>query len=935
MSNKFMRGAPLLSGDSTVPGVQTSDELTKLIPVIIQKCKDFGLDFHPPIVHMLTYDEISEIAAYDGFPVRYPHWKWGMEYEGLQRGYMHGMHRIYEMVVNTSPLHIYCLASNTLLDNVTVVAHAIGHGDFFKNNYAFQATSQNMNNQLANNGNRVRKYRSRWGKEEVTKFLDHVLRIQTLIDPAKIYEQKKPREVSYMDHREYRHPDRIPTNHDYMEPFVNPDKWIKRQQKAIEKEELARQMDIFLQPTKDIMGFIRDHAPLKHWQQDIVSMLYEESLYFSPQRATKTCNEGHACQKRDSLVYTDLGLIKIGDIVDNKLNVNVYDGESFRQVTNWFEFKNKKTVKITTNRGYEIDGSTTHRIIDGGGEWKNLGSIKVGDKVKICSSNIWAKDVYKIDWELKRRKSHSEFCREIGISESMFKYRNCDKKNRNGKLDEIDEKIKEYNDKNKEFGTKLTSYRKKISIPTEVNEEFASFLGYLIGDGHISEIGRELGLTTGDEEQADNFIRITKNLFGLECRKRWDGSSKNGRWRVSLHSRTLMDFLKYLGLKTGNCARQKFIPDCILQSPKNVVSAFIRSYLDCDGYAGESGVILSTSSTKMANQLQLLLLNYGILSSKSAQQKEIWNVNVRGKFAEIYYKEIGFGLMRKQNRLHSYVYDRKWFVKENWVDEVVHIEYGEDDVYDITVDETHKFVGQGFMNHNSWTDHHIMCTEGFCGLGQKSDDCGIFEYATHKMGVLGGKYSMNPYKLGFTLLLDIEDRWNKGKFGQEWEDCTDMRERELWDKKLNLGHDKVLEVRKCYNDVTLISEFFTDEFCRKHQFFEWEHLPNGDTVIKSDDPKAIKKKLIQRYMNGGLPDIHLTDPNFKGKGYMLLEHKWDGRILYENYVEPVLQSLYALWQNDIFLATRDKDGNEVIYECYGSTGESVSLRTRKEVESEK
>jgi stage V sporulation protein R len=98
-SSKFMNGTSLLMGDNTVPGLQIPDELKKLMPDIFNACKDFGLDFYPTVIQMLTYDEISEIAAYGGFPVRYPHWKWGMEYEELQRGYEYGMHRIYEMVL--------------------------------------------------------------------------------------------------------------------------------------------------------------------------------------------------------------------------------------------------------------------------------------------------------------------------------------------------------------------------------------------------------------------------------------------------------------------------------------------------------------------------------------------------------------------------------------------------------------------------------------------------------------------------------------------------------------------------------------------------------------------------------------------------------------------------------------------------------------------
>lgn len=33
----------------------------------------------------MTYDEVSEVIENGGFPVRYPRWNWGMEYETLER----------------------------------------------------------------------------------------------------------------------------------------------------------------------------------------------------------------------------------------------------------------------------------------------------------------------------------------------------------------------------------------------------------------------------------------------------------------------------------------------------------------------------------------------------------------------------------------------------------------------------------------------------------------------------------------------------------------------------------------------------------------------------------------------------------------------------------------------------------------------------------
>ena len=47
----------------------------------------YGLDFYETIFEVLDYDELNEIAAYGGFPTRYPHWRFGMEYEQLAKGY--------------------------------------------------------------------------------------------------------------------------------------------------------------------------------------------------------------------------------------------------------------------------------------------------------------------------------------------------------------------------------------------------------------------------------------------------------------------------------------------------------------------------------------------------------------------------------------------------------------------------------------------------------------------------------------------------------------------------------------------------------------------------------------------------------------------------------------------------------------------------------
>jgi len=104
---------------------------------ICQIAKDCGLDCFETVFELINYDQISQIASYGGFPVRYPHWKFGMEYEQLSKSYEYGLSKIYEMVINTDPCYAYLMEGNMLMDQKLVMAHVYGHCDFFKNNVWF------------------------------------------------------------------------------------------------------------------------------------------------------------------------------------------------------------------------------------------------------------------------------------------------------------------------------------------------------------------------------------------------------------------------------------------------------------------------------------------------------------------------------------------------------------------------------------------------------------------------------------------------------------------------------------------------------------------------------------------------------------------------------------------------------------------------------
>ncbi len=269
-------------------------ELSAWHEKIRRHARDYGLDFWDVIFEVVDYDEMNEVAAYGGFPTRYPHWKFGMEYEELSKGYSYGLQKIYELVINTNPSYAYLLKSNALVDQKLVMCHVYGHVDFFKNNYWFQHTNRKMLDEMANHSTRIRRYIELHGLEMVENFVDACLSLDNLIDiHSPFVKRRRERPRSELDEEEQpRVPQRIRSK-DYMDRYVNPPDFIAEQRRRLE-EDLRKQRNFPEEPQKDVLLFLLENAPLERWQRDVLDMIREEAYYFAPQGMTKTLNEGWA-----------------------------------------------------------------------------------------------------------------------------------------------------------------------------------------------------------------------------------------------------------------------------------------------------------------------------------------------------------------------------------------------------------------------------------------------------------------------------------------------------------------------------------------------------------------------------------------------------------------------------------------------------------------
>ena len=280
--------------------------------------RDMGLDLFKTHFEVLSYDEMNEIASYGGFPNRYPHWRFGMEYEHLKKSSKYGLSKIYEMVINNDPCTAYLLEGNSIVDQKLVMAHVFAHCDFFKNNSWFQHTNRHMIDEMANHGSRIRSYMDRYGVEKVETFIDCCLSIDNLIDiqnppmpSACVYAESDDQQ----EREEMLGPGDVPRlkAKPYMEHYINPPEFVQ-QQKQVMMEQTAQAERFPSEPVRDVVGFLMEHAPLRPWERGVMEIIREEAYYFAPQAQTKIMNEGWATFWH-SRIMTEKAL-KTSEIVD-------------------------------------------------------------------------------------------------------------------------------------------------------------------------------------------------------------------------------------------------------------------------------------------------------------------------------------------------------------------------------------------------------------------------------------------------------------------------------------------------------------------------------------------------------------------------------------------------------------------------------------------
>ncbi len=280
-----------------------------------------------------------------------------------------------------------------------------------------------------------------------------------------------------------------------------------------------------------------------------------------------------------------------------------------------------------------------------------------------------------------------------------------------------------------------------LRFPDMWSEEFAHYMGWLIGDGSTS--GTTVATIYGSEEDRQEILPGHAELLDwINCERPIKLSEQaNGTAQLRLARRAFKSFIEALGVHSVK-GPEKTIPWSIEQAPSEMVAAFLRGLYDADGCvvtrAQGRYVGLGSSSPELLRGTQKLLSTFGIMShihqtKKGARDGGLSYTNVNGETKTYGYsamydlritsasivrfaQHIGFSLSRKAALLRSVVVDapRKPYLARTTAHLLERTNDGVELTYNLSEPRNHSYVVDGVVVRNC--SEYVHLDNSACNL---------------------------------------------------------------------------------------------------------------------------------------------------------------------------------------------------------------------------
>ncbi|MBT3582524.1 DNA repair and recombination protein RadA [Candidatus Woesearchaeota archaeon] len=297
---------------------------------------------------------------------------------------------------------------------------------------------------------------------------------------------------------------------------------------------------------------------------------------------------------------------------------------------------------------------------------------------------------------------------------------------------------------NTEVSINKCAKSKNITLPNQLDKKLARIIGYSLGEGwhektYVGSLAR-ISFASKTTELLNNWKECVNQTFSIEPRTRIKKNEPT--ITMDINSVKVGEFLKQFDglLET---ARNKYVPEQIFHSPKEIVAEFLAAFYDCEGCMrydiskrnreiswqrkdgtygknnynmcnGTRDIELRSASLKLLHDVQLLLSKFQIrtyitkdITKRDDKSFTCYKLHVsKRRDIEIFQKEIGIRTIRLKNKINNAISTYQRYIKTPLhnllsIKEINKEHTVDGKVYDIEVPQTHSFLANNIVSHNS------------------------------------------------------------------------------------------------------------------------------------------------------------------------------------------------------------------------------------------
>ncbi|MFP3906287.1 MAG: LAGLIDADG family homing endonuclease, partial [Acidimicrobiales bacterium] len=417
---------------------------------------------------------------------------------------------------------------------------------------------------------------------------------------------------------------------------------------------------------------------------------------------TDRINGSNPCFTGDSLVHTDKGLISFVDLIDR-----VNEGETFgvythdatnpdapaeaMEVTTPDAFMitgTNEIVKLRFSNGMELRCTAGHKIFT-----RNRGYVPASELTaddRIATLNLPAPAI--------------SASRSLPVATDALAY------------------------------AATGGWSTALNLPEKWTDDFAHYLGWLVGDGCLS--GDVASTVYGSDDDRDHALPRHRALIAEinDGREPTPSVQANGTVQLRQSRRIVARFLEALGVSDGP-AHTKRVPWSVNEAPADVVAAFLRGLFDADGcvHDGDKSryVGLGSTSETLLQDVQRLLTTFGVSSRIESDELQVEDV-------QAFASQIGFDAPAKAEALAVMVGEHRFYDTDTTTRLTSRTDDGIETTYNLSEPRNHSYVVNGVVVRNCSEYMHIdnsACNLASLNLLKFSPEGGVFDVEGFKAAV--------------------------------------------------------------------------------------------------------------------------------------------------------------------------------------------------------